>query len=122
MEPDWPDAIDAQFWFLITQGDHAFYHATLDEAFGHLKAAEAVAQRLLKAEPDVPRSQRDLSVSYDRIGNVQRAQGDLPSALRGRDTATPASNALKHHMKLEFPQHLKVSQSWEPDNLRTFVL
>ena len=81
MEPDWPDAIDAQFWFLITQGDHAFYHATLDEAFGHLKAAEAVAQRLLKAEPDVPRSQRDLSASYSKIGDVQSAQGDLPAAL-----------------------------------------
>jgi hypothetical protein len=25
--------------------------------------------------------QRDLSVSYNRIGDVQRAQGDLPSAL-----------------------------------------
>ena len=81
MEPDWPDALDAEFWFLITQGDHAFYHTTLAEAFGHLQAAEITVQRLLKAEPDAPRSQRDLSVSYDRIGDVQRAQGDLPSAL-----------------------------------------
>ena len=59
-EPDWPDALDAQFWFLITQGDHAFNHATLDEAFGHFQAAETTVQRLLKAEPDAPRSQRDL--------------------------------------------------------------
>jgi tetratricopeptide (TPR) repeat protein len=80
-EPDWPDALDAQFWFLITQGDHAFNHATLDEAFGHFQAAETTVQRLLKAEPDAPRSQSDLSVSYERIGDVQRAQGDLTSAL-----------------------------------------
>jgi tetratricopeptide (TPR) repeat protein len=80
-EPDWPDALVAQFWFLITQGDHAFNHATLDEAFGHFQAAETTVQRLLKAEPDAPRSQSDLSVSYERIGNVQSAQGDLTSAL-----------------------------------------
>jgi hypothetical protein len=37
---------------------------------------------LLKAEPDAPRFQRDLSVSYNKIGEVQRAQGDLPSAIK----------------------------------------
>ena len=81
LEPDWPDALDAEFWFLITQGDHAFNHATLAEAFGHFQAAETTVQRLLKAEPDAPRSQRDLSVSYSKIGDVQSAQGDLSSAL-----------------------------------------
>jgi tetratricopeptide (TPR) repeat protein len=81
VEPDWPDALDAEFWFLIIQGDHAFNHATLAEAFGHFQAAETTVQRLLKAEPDAPRSQRDLSVSYERIGDVQSAQGDLTSAL-----------------------------------------
>ena len=81
VDPDWPDALDAQFWFLITQGDHVFYHGTLDEAFGHFQAAEVTVQRLLKVEPDAPHSQRDLTVSYDRIGDLQRAQGDLGSAL-----------------------------------------
>jgi hypothetical protein len=38
-------------------------------------------QHLLKAEPDAPRFQRDLSVSYNKIGEVQRAQGDLLSAM-----------------------------------------
>jgi tetratricopeptide (TPR) repeat protein len=80
-EPDWSDALDAQFRFLIAQGDHAFNHATLDEAFGHFQAAETTVQHLLKAEPDAPRSQRDLSMSYERSGDVQSAQGDLPSAL-----------------------------------------
>src|SRR4029077_6939056 len=80
-EPDWPDALDAQFWFLITQGDQTLNHATLYEAFGHFQAAEATVQRLPKAEPDAPRSQHDLSVSYNKIGDVQSAQGDLPSAL-----------------------------------------
>ena len=81
VEPDWPDALDAEFWFLITQGDHAFNHATLAEAFGHFQAAETTVQRLLKAEPDAPRSQHDLVASYSKIGEVQSAQGDLASAL-----------------------------------------
>jgi tetratricopeptide (TPR) repeat protein len=80
-EPDWPDALDAQFWFQITEAKRVLYHATLAEASGHLHAAETTVQRLLKAEPDAPRSQRDLSVSYNKIGDVQSAQGDLPSAL-----------------------------------------
>jgi tetratricopeptide (TPR) repeat protein len=82
LEPDWPDALDAQFWFQITQAHHAFDHATLVEASGHLYAAETAVQRLLKAEPDTPRSQRDLSFSNDRVGDVQRAQGDLAGALK----------------------------------------
>jgi tetratricopeptide (TPR) repeat protein len=81
VEPDWPDALDAQFWFLITQGNHALNHTTLDEAFGYFQAAETTVQRLLKAEADAPVSQRDLSVSYAQIGDVQRDQGDLASAL-----------------------------------------
>ena len=81
LEPDWPDALDAQLWFHIIQGNHAFHHTTLAEAFGHFQAAETTVQRLLKAEPDAPRSRRDLSASYERIGDVQRAQGDPLSAL-----------------------------------------
>jgi tetratricopeptide (TPR) repeat protein len=80
-EPDWTDALDAQFWFLMAEGNHAFNHATLDEALSRFHAAQSTVHRLLKAEPDAPRSQRDLSVSYEGIGDVQRAQGDLASAL-----------------------------------------
>ena len=81
VEPDWPDALDAQFWFTVIQGDHALNQTTLDEAFGHFQAAWTTVQRLLRAEPEALRSQRDLSISYERIGDVQVSQGDLPSAL-----------------------------------------
>jgi tetratricopeptide (TPR) repeat protein len=84
VEPDWSDALDAQFWFLITQGDHAFNHATLAAAGGYFQAAETVVQRLLKTEPDAPRSQGDLSVSLERLGNflATRGQpGDAEKAL-----------------------------------------
>src|SRR5271165_3613 len=84
VEPDWSDALDAQFWFLITQGDHAFDHATLAAGGGYFQAAETVVQRLLKAESDAPRSQRDLSVSLERLGDflARRGQaGDAEKAL-----------------------------------------
>ncbi|HIJ93446.1 MAG TPA: tetratricopeptide repeat protein [Rhodospirillaceae bacterium] len=41
----------------------------------------AIAERLAKADPDNAGWQRDLSVSHDRIGDVQVAQGDLSGAL-----------------------------------------
>ena len=75
VEPDWSDALDAQFWFLITQGDHAFNHATLAAAGGYFQAAETVVQRLLKAEPDASRSQRDLSVSLNKLGDFLARRG-----------------------------------------------
>jgi tetratricopeptide (TPR) repeat protein len=80
-EPDWPDALDAQFLFLITQGDYALGHGTLEGAFGYFQAAETTAQHLRKVDPDALRSHHDLSKSYDRIGEVQSAKGDLLSAL-----------------------------------------
>ena len=41
----------------------------------------AIAERLAKADPDNAGWQRDLSVSHDKIGDVQLAQDDLAAAL-----------------------------------------
>lgn len=84
LEPDWSDALDAQF-LQITQADHAFYHAKLAEALGHLYAAENTVQHLLKAEPDAPRSQRDRSVSLVRLGNFLAARGQPGDAEKALD-------------------------------------
>ncbi len=75
LEPDWPDALHAHFWFLIIQGDHAFTHTTLAAALGHFEAAEAAVQRLLQLEPDAPRSQRDVSVSLNKLGDFLSSRG-----------------------------------------------
>ncbi|MCA3348788.1 MAG: hypothetical protein INF56_18485 [Roseomonas sp.] len=42
----------------------------------------AIATRLAERDPGNTQWQRDLSISHDLIGNVLRAQGDLPGALR----------------------------------------
>ena len=41
-----------------------------------------IRDRLAKADPGNAGWQRDLSVSYDRIGDVLVAQGNLPEALK----------------------------------------
>ena len=41
-----------------------------------------IAERLAQADPGNAGWQRDLSVSYDRIGDVLEAQGNLPEALK----------------------------------------
>ncbi len=45
------------------------------------QASDAIRGRLATADPGNAGWQRDLSVSHNRIGDVQRAQGDLVAAL-----------------------------------------
>ena len=42
----------------------------------------AIGDRLAKADPNNAGWQRDLSVSYDKVGDVLVAQGNLPEALK----------------------------------------
>ncbi len=42
----------------------------------------AIRDRLAKSDPGNAGWQRDLSVSYNKVGDVQVAQGDLPEALK----------------------------------------
>ena len=81
LEPDWPEALDAHFWFLTDRGDHAMIYETLDRAMEHFKSAQATAEHLRALQPETLEWQRDLSVSYDKVGDVKSSQGDLPGAL-----------------------------------------
>lgn len=81
LEPDWPDALHAYFWFLADQGDLARIRATLVDARREYDEAHRLAQRLMDKDPSNTEWQRDLSVSHNKIGDVLVAQGDLPAAL-----------------------------------------
>ena len=48
-----------------------------------------IIARLAKADPGNAGWQRDLSVSYIKVGGVLEAQGDLPEALKSTATASP---------------------------------
>ncbi|MEL4383171.1 tetratricopeptide repeat protein, partial [Shewanella algae] len=54
----------------------------------------AIAERLAKTDPGNADWQRDLSVTYNRVGDVQQAQGDLSAAL----TSYQASLAIAERL------------------------
>ena len=60
---------------------------TVSAALSSYQAARAIAERLAKADPGNAGWQRDLSVSDNKVGNVQLAQGDLSAALTSYQTA-----------------------------------
>jgi hypothetical protein len=60
-------------------------------------------QRLAKADPGNG-WQRDLSVSYSKVGDVLVAQGNLPEALKSfRDTADESDLAPRAHLEMASP-------------------
>jgi hypothetical protein len=58
------------------------------------QASLAIAERLAQADPGNAGRQRDLSIPHERIGDVQRAQGDLAAAL----TSYQASLAIRERL------------------------
>ena len=66
----------------------------LPAALTSYQASLAIGERLAKADPGNAGWQRDLSVSHNKIGDVQVAQGDLPAAL----TSYQASLAIAERL------------------------
>ena len=66
----------------------------LPAALTSYQASLAIRNRLAQSDPGNAGWQRDLSVSQDRIGDVQVAQGNLPAAL----TSYQASLAIRNRL------------------------
>ena len=81
-EPDWPEALHAAFWFLADQGYLARVRTTLADAKRDFEEAHRMAQRLTAGDPSNTQWQRDLSVSYDNLGDVAARQGQLDGAAQ----------------------------------------
>ena len=82
IEPDWPEALHAAFWFLTDQGDLARLRTTLADARRDYEEAHRMSQKLAVGDPSNREWQRDLSFSYYKLGNVAVAQGRLPEAAQ----------------------------------------
>ena len=80
VEPDWPEALYATFWFLTDQGDLARVRTTLADAQREYEEAHRMTQRLAAGDPGNTDWQRDLTVAYERLGYVAREQGQLAEA------------------------------------------
>ena len=81
-EPDWPEALHATFWFHVDQGDLARVRTTLADVQRDYEEAHHLAKRLNAGDPTNTQWQRDLSVSYNKLGDVAVAQGKLEEAAR----------------------------------------
>ena len=81
-EPDWPDALHDFIRFLVNQGDEASVRTTQEEARRDYDKARRLALHLTALDPGNTQWQRDLSVSYNKLGNVAVAQGKLDDAAR----------------------------------------
>ena len=68
----------------------------LPEALKAYRDSLAIAERLAKADPGNAGWQRDLSVSYNKVGDVLKDQGNLPEALNAyRDSLAIAERLAK---------------------------
>jgi eukaryotic-like serine/threonine-protein kinase len=54
----------------------------LTAALSTYQASQSLANRLAQSDPSNAGWQRDLSVSYEKVGDVQLAQGELAGALQ----------------------------------------
>ena len=88
--------IDHQtIWVHIELGDILLViDGTTTEAKKQYELAHTLAKRLAAADPSNASAQRDLSVSLERIGDVQEAQGDLKGALASYQECLKLSQQL----------------------------
>jgi hypothetical protein len=54
----------------------------LPEALQAYRVSLAIFERLAKADPSNTEWQGDLSLPYERVGDVFKAQGNVPEALQ----------------------------------------
>ncbi|MFC5771061.1 tetratricopeptide repeat protein [Thauera sinica] len=81
VEPDWPQALHAAFWFHIEQGNRAHIYSSIADAQREYVAGDSLVRRLTELEPANTEWQRDQLVSHNKIGDVLVAQGDGEGAL-----------------------------------------
>jgi tetratricopeptide (TPR) repeat protein len=70
-----------KFWPLIGLGDIKQQRGELTWALKFYNDGVAIVERLATSDPGNAGCQRDLSVSYEKVGGVQVAQGNLAGAL-----------------------------------------
>ena len=102
-----PDLRRSQAEALISTVDTLLTLGETQSALAVAKQAQGIFEALLMQQPDSTDLQRELSVSYGRVGDVQVAQGNLPAAL----TSYQASLAIRERLAKSDPGNF----SWQRD-------
>ena len=79
----------------------------LDAALKAYQDSLAIAEKLAAQDPSNTEWQRDLSVSFNKIGDVQRARGNLDAALK----AYQDSLAIREKLAAQDPSNAE----WQRD-------
>jgi tetratricopeptide (TPR) repeat protein len=113
LAPDWPEALDAHWGFLIDQGDLAMIRGTLDAAERDFALARQRVETLIALQPEEPRWQRNLGLCFNRSGNVKVARGDLDGAQQDFES----SLAILERLVAAEPRQCRVAAGsvGEPD-------
>ena len=82
----------------------------LAAALTSFQASLAIRDRLAKADPGNTGWQRDLSASHIKIGDVQRAQGDLGAALTRNSRRRSLSSSVWRQRTQATPSRCATSQ------------
>ena len=82
------------YWAGLGLGDIQAQRGDLNGARSAYDHAAAIADDLVKATPDNVFWQRDLSVSYNKVGEVLELQGKLPEALKSYRDGLAVSDRL----------------------------
>jgi tetratricopeptide (TPR) repeat protein len=124
-----PSATEKKLIYLLQAGDMWRTAGNLAAALTSYQTSRSIAERL---DPGNAGWQRDLSVSYDRIGNVLVAQGNLPEALKSyRDglaiadrlaKADPGNAGWQRDLSVSYNQigDVLVAQGNLPEALKSF--
>jgi tetratricopeptide (TPR) repeat protein len=93
--------------FLYNLGDAIEHHVPLEVRLIILNSTQRAFEQLLRIDPDNVGWQRDLSASYDRVGGVLVALGNLPEALKSFRDGLAIRHRLAHDNA--------VNASWQRD-------
>ena len=85
-----------KYWALLGLGDIKQQRGDLSGALKSYNDGLAIADRLATSDPGNAGWQRDLSVSYDKVGGVQEAQGNLSGALKSYSDSLAIETASRN--------------------------
>ncbi|WP_058554598.1 tetratricopeptide repeat protein [Thiohalocapsa sp. ML1] len=109
--PDWPEAVEAGFVFLIDQGDLASTRATLAAAKADFDAARRLAERAAALAPPDGAGQQ---AAERRIGVAANWQGNIAVA-EGRLDAAAAHYAEYHRIAARLAAADPANTGWQRD-------
>jgi tetratricopeptide (TPR) repeat protein len=106
LEPTWMEMRKAYFWALVLKADDLELHGTVPQRHKKLELAHELAKESNAMRPDDPHAQRDLSISYDRLGYLLRQEGKVGEARNAYEEGL----AIRRKLADKDPQNAQIQR------------